>query len=540
MIDKPHAPTAAAPSRRPSSSPADVVRPWSVRHSLLIVCWTPVLAQVFASTFNIAYNLQHLRPLLTADQQRLFQWTIAIYNLIVYPVAGAYWWHSVMAIRPAFDACLQQREPPRVQLARARRRCINIPWWFTGIGASAWLFCIPVFLTVLSLSRDPLRWEVHFHLTVSFLIAASMGLTHAFFASEIIIQRLLFPVLFQDAKPSDTAGGVALSLTGRGLMWAFSAVICPVVSLLLLALNPDPTHHEEPVIVLWVGGAAIVFGVFSAWLLGNWISQPVRRLRDASRRVSHGDLDFSIELLRADEFGPLIDEFNRMLRELKEKEQLQETFGLHVGRQAALQILQRDPGLGGTQQNVTIMFADLRGFTARCNNSSAEEAVRILNEFFSAMVEVIDQHRGMVNKFLGDGLMAIFGVGSPDANHAQLALDAGKEMVRRTQFLSNQLVLAENRPLQVGIGIHTGTAVVGSIGSPRRMEYTAIGDTVNTASRVESLTKQLSVPLLITAHTYRNLSDHAGLFACPPQQVKGIAEPVEVYAWNPVLQKASH
>jgi adenylate cyclase len=136
----------------------------------------------------------------------------------------------------------------------------------------------------------------------------------------------------------------------------------------------------------------------------------------------------------------------------------------------------------------------------------------------------------MVNKFLGDGLMAMFGAGSPTSDHACRAVDAGRRMLSRLAEINPQLLQEGFGPLAMGIGIHTGRAMVGSIGSHSRLEYTAIGDTVNVASRVESLTKVLGEPLLVTAATRRALPAQLPVVEMPPQQVKGIAEPLIVYA----------
>jgi class 3 adenylate cyclase/L-ascorbate metabolism protein UlaG (beta-lactamase superfamily) len=216
--------------------------------------------------------------------------------------------------------------------------------------------------------------------------------------------------------------------------------------------------------------------------------------------------------------------------ELQEKERLRQTFGLHVGRQAAEQILARDPGLGGVEEVITVMFVDIRAFTARAAASSPREVVQLLNEFLRVMVQVVEeQHGGMINKFLGDGFMALFGVGNSDA-HADNALAAARDMLRALTNLNEVLERDGGKSIAIGVGIHSGGAIVGSIGSPQRLEFTAIGDTVNLASRMETLTKQIGVPVLMTEATRLLLRDTAGLEKHPPQAVKGIEEPVSVFS----------
>jgi adenylate cyclase len=273
-----------------------------------------------------------------------------------------------------------------------------------------------------------------------------------------------------------------------------------------------------------------VFGLTTAWLVGILVSEPVRELKQAAQRVAAGDLGLRIGLLRADEFGPLIDEFNRMIVELREKNRLKETLGAHVGQQAARRILERNPGLGGVEEEVTVVFVDIRNFSARCAKSTPQQIVSLLNLFLTEMVEVVEQkHSGMVNKFLGDGFMALFGGWDGAEAHADAAVAAAREMLVRLEDLNRRLIRQGDVPLAIGIGIHTGPAVVGSLGSPQRMEYTAIGDTVNVASRLEELTKSLGAPLLLSAATRAALRACPKVEELPPQRIKGQSEPLVVY-----------
>lgn len=177
-----------------------------------------------------------------------------------------------------------------------------------------------------------------------------------------------------------------------------------------------------------------------------------------------------------------------------------------------------------------MLFADLRNFTHRSTVDSPGQIVAILNLFLTEMVDVVEQqHGGMINKFLGDGFMALFGVGVSEVNHAMQAVHAAQEMLTRLHYLNQRLERDGMAPLQMGIGIHTGPAVVGSIGSSRRLEYTAIGNTVNIASRVESLTKQVGVPIVITAATQQRLDLTQGTAPLPSQFVKGQDQPLTIF-----------
>jgi adenylate cyclase len=231
---------------------------------------------------------------------------------------------------------------------------------------------------------------------------------------------------------------------------------------------------------------------------------------------------------RADEFGPLIESFNSMVVGLRERERIVETFGRHVGKSTADAILRSDPGLGGIEKVITIMFVDLRDFTRRSEQCSPQETVTMLNDFFTVMVTVVERHGGIVNKFLGDGFMALFGV-TGETDHPARAVATGCGLLREVARINSEWADRKCAPLAIGVGIHTGPAVVGSIGAPQRMEYTAIGDAVNLASRVEGLTKEVGEPMLFTARTRAALGDEFPAISLPPRAVKGKAELVEIY-----------
>jgi adenylate cyclase len=219
-----------------------------------------------------------------------------------------------------------------------------------------------------------------------------------------------------------------------------------------------------------------------------------------------------------------------MVQGLRDKEKLRHTFGLHVGRQTAEQILRRDPGLSGVEETVTVMFVDIRNFTARCRTSDPARIVSVLNLFLTHMVRVVEEkHGGMINKFLGDGFMALFGAGGSLEEHADAALTAAEDLLQEIDVVNEALVARGEEPLQIGIGLHTGPAIVGSIGSPERLEFTAIGDTVNMASRVEGLTKIAGASILLTAEVKAALKKRMNLKSLPAQSVKGVEQPVPLY-----------
>ena len=499
------------------------------RHALLITALSPVLPQVLGSIFNIWYNMVMIDPLLRAAGLReRFVLTIYIWNPLIFTVAIGLWLWWIFSLRAPFRKLL--RGEPVDSIDSLRRRLVHLPWCVAVISGAAWLLSAPVFLVSLAMVGPPLESRLLWHLPISFLVSGFMAMTQSFFVVELASHWGLFPGFFKEAQADRLKGIRPISLRTRGLMWAISVGICPIGSLLLLNFAPPSPGTDPQWFGLFVGLIGIAFGLCAAILIGRSIAEPVDQLIAAAHAVTEGDLNVEVPLRRADEFGALIGQFNRMVTGLREKEQMRRMFGAHVGRRVAEQILKRDPGVGGIEQEVTVMFADIRAFTARASHLDPQTAVGILNEFLEAMVEVVEgQHGGMINQFMGDGFMTLFGVGADTTDHADQALATAQSMLRRLETLNTDLAKRGHPPLAIGIGINTGRAIVGSVGSSERMEFTGIGTTVNIASRIEGLNKTLGTTLLLSQATRAELRTPIALTALPPQMVKGFDEPIAVF-----------
>ena len=466
------------------------------RRGLLVAACAPIIPQLLGAAFNIWYNATMIEPMLAPiGLKPRFMATVLVYNVVVFPVGIAIWIYAILSLRPYFQKLSRGETVPADALTRAQRRVVNLPWLSTVVCAVAWLMCIPVFLFSLAATGKPLNPQLFWHLPISFMVAGFIAITQTFFLSELASHWGLFPVFFRGIRPDRVPGIHPLSLRGRGWMWAVSAGVCPIGSLVLLTFAPSDLGTDPRWFAVFVGLIGISFGLCSAALISRLVANPVDELRAATQAVAEGRLDISLPLQRADEFGVLFAEFNHMVSELRDKERLRKIFGVHVGQEAAKQILERGLGVGGTEQVITIMFVDIRGFTSRSANIEPARAVALLNEFLGAMVGVVEtEHGGMVNKFLGDGFMAVFGIGADTARHADDALLAGRGMQRKLAELNRDLAERGEAPMQIGIGINTGPAIVGSIGSPERLEFTVIGSAVNLASRIEALTKTVGAP----------------------------------------------
>jgi adenylate cyclase len=200
---------------------------------------------------------------------------------------------------------------------------------------------------------------------------------------------------------------------------------------------------------------------------------------------------------------------------------------------AVAERLQAGPDGSGAPdaQELTVLFSDIRDFTTLSATLPPAEVVRLLNEYYGHMVEKVFHHGGTLDKFIGDGMMAYFGAPLPDPDHAIHALDCAMAMIDQLARLNDERAARGEPALRIGIGLHTGVAVVGDIGSPaRRLEYTAIGDTVNIASRLEGLTKEAGTPIVVSAATRDRVGARYVWQPLPPMIVRGKREPMALYA----------
>jgi len=200
-------------------------------------------------------------------------------------------------------------------------------------------------------------------------------------------------------------------------------------------------------------------------------------------------------------------------------------FGQHVSPAVVEQLLATRSDPPSEMRPVCVLFLDIRGFTAMTRARPADETVALLNDFFATMVAIVDRHGGIINKFLGDGFLALFGAPLPDPRAASNALAAAQAMIAAVEDWNGAY---PGRALRIGIGIHAGDAVTGTVGSPQRKEYTVIGDTVNLAARLEQLTKETGARLLVSdaVHEAADVSGASDLGALP---IRGYSEPIRVW-----------
>jgi adenylate cyclase len=277
-----------------------------------------------------------------------------------------------------------------------------------------------------------------------------------------------------------------------------------------------------------LGVAALVSVAFGS-RLANVMSGALLSVNTAVKRVEQLDYVHCDAVKTGDELEALASGFNTMVDGLKERDKLRTTFGKYMTASVMEHLMAGKVSLGGESLEVTILFTDIRSFTTLSERMDPQQLVGLLNEYFTEMVGIVMEENGVVDKYIGDAIMAVFGAPVPKPDDAVNAVRAAVRMRTALRHLNTRLAERNIPALRTGIGIHTGPVVAGNIGSEKRMEYTVIGDAVNLASRLESNTKDLGVNVLISEDTYERVKHVISARPVKEITVKGRKQPVMTY-----------
>ncbi|MGK2948533.1 MAG: adenylate/guanylate cyclase domain-containing protein [Acidimicrobiales bacterium] len=376
---------------------------------------------------------------------------------------------------------LEDREPD----AGEQRRTLRVPLRLLRVQAVLWLGAAVLFAV---LNRDlSSAGGVKVGLTV--LLGGIVTCAIAYLLSEFAMRPVAARALAAGAPdrllvPGVTARSLLAWVTGSGI---------PVLGLLIgatFALTDDEiTAARLAAIVLTLGGVALVSGLLLTLLAIRATVDPITSVRVGLARVEQGDLDAHVPVYDGTEVGLLQAGFNDMVGGLRERERIRDLFERHVGQDVAREAITREAALGGEVREVAVLFADVVGSTQMAAERPPTEVVLLLNRFFSVVVDVVTAHEGLVNKLVGDAVLAVWGAPTDCDDAAGRALAAARDLSRRLEH--------EVPDLAAGVGVAAGEVVAGNVGDERRFEYTVIGDPVNEAARLTELSK--SVPGRVVA-----------------------------------------
>lgn len=284
---------------------------------------------------------------------------------------------------------------------------------------------------------------------------------------------------------------------------------------------------------IYLSAAVLAIAILIIWFFSKSISSPIKKLADAAKLIQNGEYNIRLKAKHQDEVGLLTTSFIHMSKGLAERERLKDTFGRFTNKAIAEKAMNGELELGGETKNATIFFSDIRSFTSMSEKLSPEDVVKFLNDYMTRMVECVNKTGGTVDKFIGDAIMAVWGAPISGKTPQEDALNAIRAALYMRASLAEynaiRISKGEN-PIRIGCGINSGSVVAGQIGSKQRMEYTCIGDTVNLASRTESLNKPFATDILITGNTYELVKDFVQVEKMLPVSVKGKEKLIDMYA----------
>lgn len=296
----------------------------------------------------------------------------------------------------------------------------------------------------------------------------------------------------------------------------------------------DEARNETIKLIGLITLLFIGLGVIISVMFSSFLTRQLKLLMSGLKKVSDGDLNVSVERITSDELGILTDTFNEMVVNIREKEMIKMAFTRYVSKQVAEKVFENPDAflnkLKGERIEVSVMFADIMGFTPMSERLSPEDVVSILNTYLSEMTDSVFKFEGTLDKFIGDCVMAVFGapiiLDNPSTNAVRAAIDIQKS-VNKLNIKRRSEGLGE---IKIGIGINTGIAVVGNIGSSQRLDYTVIGDNVNLASRLQAVANSMNIPIIVSQNVVMHLDNDIEYRQLEPVKVKGKKNPVDIYS----------
>lgn len=374
----------------------------------------------------------------------------------------------------------------QVPTVEERRTALRLPWRMTLIQLGLWMGGLTLFTILAIILQPEAVLGTVFALGIAGLVVSAIAYLFTEFA--------LRPVAARALQGRADAGEMGAGVQRRMLVFWGLGTAAPVLGLVvaaIAAISRDGTSLVRLAsTVLGLAGVVLLFGLLVTVLNARAVVSPIASVQQALVRVGDGDFDVEVRVDDGTELGLLQSGFNEMVLGLRERERIRDLFGRHVGQSVAKAATDGDVELGGETRLVSVLMIDLIGSTTYAETRSPADVVSMLNRFFAVIVEEVDGHGGLVNKFMGDAVLAIFGAPVDLDDHAGAALASARRIAER--------LAVEVPEIGSGIGVSTGQAVAGNVGHRSRFEYTVIGDAVNAAARLTELAKEVEGQVLVS------------------------------------------
>lgn len=424
------------------------------------------------------------------------------------------------------------------RLSSARARVINIPYYAALMNLVAWLAPSVAFPLALSLRESLSFSNILIYVIFDFSKGLMISLL-AFVFLEYSIRRDIIPKLFPKGGLRDCCGAIVFETRHRLMVMYVAICFLPISQITVMisanasfaksGLTAEQVLGNLKVFSIILTAFVSVYGFWLAMLFAKTISEQTKRIIEVTERVRSGDYNGRVSVVSNDEIGYLGDRVNEMVSGLREREELRESFNLCTSPEIASEIIAAGSRKGGELRTVTILFSDLRNFTPMSEKNSPQSVVESLNEYFDEMTSGIIENGGVVLQYVGDEIEAVFGAPNDEPAHADKALLAALSMRARLDALNTRREQNGQPPLRHGIGAHSGTVLAGIIGSQHKISYAMVGDTVNVASRIQELNKEMGSDILISASTYNRLKIPHYFHGPYRVALKGKENDLEVY-----------
>ena len=315
--------------------------------------------------------------------------------------------------------------------------------------------------------------------------------------------------------------------------------IVPALAMVLLVLRYIYEKLIMPGVaieILFLSSFLVTVALIVAWYWGQTLKEDTEHILHGLDNIGEGHFDVTLKIGRSDELGKVAHYINSMAKGLSVRERIKEAFGRFVSPEIAERFIrehiqdEKAFKMGGEKCEVTVLMCDLRDFTPLSENMPPEQLTEYLNTYFSEMVQAIRTHHGMVDKFIGDAIMAVFGIADQEEDSALSAIKAAVAMRQGLEKFNLACEQSQQPLLRNGIGIHTGEVVAGYIGSLDRLEFTVIGRTVNIAARIEAQTKSPNPPILFSQEVAQRIQTTFSVFSVGETKLKGVEKPLELFS----------
>jgi len=437
-------------------------------------------------------------------------------------------------IRHYLNLKYRNKPIPDAIVFKARQRLLNEPFFLISMSLVLWIIAAilyPSLFRYYGASQGAVSRAFFQSLLTGFITV-----TFAFFIFEHILQKRLAPHFFPDGGLYMTPRTMRIRIRTRLFALIFACNLVPFFAFLSMLMGTyriqiDPglilDHLRE--VILFNALLFMAIGLVLTFLVSGNLTRPLKEIIRVLQGVQKGAFDNKVHVTSNDEIGYTGDVINEMARGLKDRDFIKDVFGKYVTKEIMGEILSGNVSLDGEIKEVTVLFADLRNFTPMVEATPPRDVVRIINRYFTAMSGAIKQHNGLILQYIGDEIMAVFGAPVHRDDHPLMAIQAAQEMSRRLKDVNRELEKNGYKALAHGIGVHTGEVLAGNIGSPERLSYSLVGDTVNLTSRLQGLNKQFGTEIIISAAACARLDHQFQLKALPPTLVKGKSQPVEIF-----------